>query len=216
MPIPTIPAPKPDDVAPEAAHASVLAQPCAPAQPGGPAVPAGGRFRSALYGFLAAVAGAPLPVLASVQGPAIGAGTQLALAADLRVAGPTARFAVPTARLGLAVDPWTVRRLSLLAGAGLARAMLLGCQEVDADWACRAGLVQRLGDHDTALSWAREIARLAPLSLTYSKMALEHVAEPPFDDADVTKAFEACWSSADFAEGQRAFREKRPARFEGR
>ncbi len=68
----------------------------------------------------------PIPVIAAVNGPAIGAGTQLAIACDLRVAGPTARFAVPTAKLGLAVDPWSVRRLASLAGGGSARAMLLG------------------------------------------------------------------------------------------
>ncbi|WP_222131193.1 enoyl-CoA hydratase-related protein [Pseudonocardia sp. C8] len=54
--------------------------------------------------------------MAAVHGAAIGAGTQLAIAADFRVVGPAARFAVPTARIGLAVDPWTIRRLALLAG----------------------------------------------------------------------------------------------------
>ena len=71
-------------------------------------------FRTALYDMLHTVAHAPVPVVAAVNGPAIGAGTQLALAADLRMVAPGAMFAVPTARNGLAVDPWTIRRLALL------------------------------------------------------------------------------------------------------
>ena len=68
-------------------------------------------FRDALYAMLHAVAEAPVPVIAAVNGAAIGAGTQLAIAADFRVVSPAAFFEVPTARLGLAVDPWTIRRL---------------------------------------------------------------------------------------------------------
>ncbi|HKT04872.1 MAG TPA: enoyl-CoA hydratase-related protein, partial [Rugosimonospora sp.] len=78
----------------------------------------GEGFRAALYGMLRTLTALPVPVLAAVNGPAIGAGTQLAIACDLRVAADTATFAVPTARNGLAVDAWTVRRLALLAGGG--------------------------------------------------------------------------------------------------
>src|SRR5262249_39348774 len=70
------------------------------------------EFRGALYDMLHTVTDAPVPVVAAVNGPAIGAGTQLALAADLRMVAPGAVFGVPTARLGLAVDPWTIRRLA--------------------------------------------------------------------------------------------------------
>ena len=59
-------------------------------------------FRDALYAMIAAVTEAPVPVLAAVNGPAIGAGTQLALACDLRIAAEEATFAIPTARLGIA------------------------------------------------------------------------------------------------------------------
>jgi len=64
-------------------------------------------FREALYEMLHTITEAPLPVIAAVNGPAIGAGTQLALAADLRLVAPSAVFGVPTAKIGLAVDPWT-------------------------------------------------------------------------------------------------------------
>ena len=168
-------------------------------------------FRDALYGMLTAVTDAPVPVLAAVNGPAIGAGAQLAIACDLRIAAAEATFAIPTARLGIAVTPWTIRRLALLSGTGTAQAMLIGGESLDAARALQCGLASRLGDRAAALAWARELAELAPLSLAYAKKALNGQ-----DSADLIKDFEACWASDDAAEGQRARAEKRPPRFRGR
>ena len=168
-------------------------------------------FRDALYAMIAAVTEAPVPVLAAVNGPAIGAGTQLALACDLRIAAEEATFAIPTARLGIAVNPWTIRRLALLSGTGTAQAMLIGGEALDAARALQCGLASRLGDRGAALAWARELAELAPLSLAYAKKALNHE-----EASDLIKDFEACWASDDAAEGQRARAEKRPPRFRGR
>jgi enoyl-CoA hydratase len=168
-------------------------------------------FRDSLYAMLAAVTAVTVPVIAAVNGPAIGAGAQLALACDLRVAAPGATFAIPTARLGIAVNPWTVRRLALLAGTGTAQAVLIGAETLDADAALRCGLASRLGDRDAALAWARELAGLAPLSLAYAKKALN---QP--DSTELAKDFDACWASDDAAEGQRARAAKRPPRFRGR
>ena len=168
-------------------------------------------FRDALYAMIAAVTEAPVPVLAAVNGPAIGAGAQLALACDLRIAAWEATFAIPTARLGIAVNPWTIRRLALLAGAGTAQAMLIGAESMDAARALQCGLASRRGDRAEALAWAHELAELAPLSLAYAKKALNRE-----DSADLIKDFEACWASDDASEGQRARAEKRPPRFRGR
>lgn len=175
----------------------------------------GDGFRAALYGMLHTITSLPVPVIAAVNGPAIGAGTQLALACDLRVASPSATFAVPTARNGLAVDPWTVRRLALLAGGGPARALLIGCASLDASRAYTLGLVDRLGDLDAALDWAGEVAGFAPLTLRYSKLALESLLEPEFSDPAAAEALDACWHSEDSAEGSRARAERRPPRFRG-
>jgi enoyl-CoA hydratase len=172
-------------------------------------------FLDILYGLLHRLAELPVPVIAAINGPAIGAGTQLALACDLRVAAPTARFAVPTARLGLSVDAWTIRRLAGLAGGGAARAMLVGVDTLDVDRAYQLGLVDRLGDLDSALAWAQEIAALAPLTLEYCKLALNTVAELNPIDERVDKAMIACWNSEDAAEGQRARAERRPPEFRG-
>jgi enoyl-CoA hydratase len=170
-----------------------------------------GEFRGALYAMLAAVTDISVPVLAAVNGPAIGAGAQLALACDLRVAAREAAFAIPTARLGIAVNPWTIRRLALLVGTGAAQAMLIGGETLDAARARECGLASRLGDRAAALAWARELAELAPLSLAYAKKALN---QP--DSAELIKDLEACWASEDAAEGRGARAAKRPPRFRGR
>jgi enoyl-CoA hydratase len=172
-------------------------------------------FRDALHAALRAVTDAPVPVVAAVNGPAIGAGTQLAIACDLRVGAPGAVFGVPTARIGLAVDPWTVHRLSQVAGGGTARALLLACAQVDVGLAHARGLVDRLGDTAEALALAREIAGFAPLTLRYNKLALDRT-DLAADAPELAAAFEACWDSADLVEGRTARDEGRGPVFGGR
>lgn len=171
---------------------------------------------AALQRLLATIRDLPLPVVAAVHGAALGAGTQLAIACDLRVVAPTARFGIPAARLGLMVDHWTVRRLALLAGHGPARAMLLAAEELHADAALRLGLAQRAGDLGDAQEWAGQIALLAPLTLAGHKLALNRLEADPGEDADVATAHQRAWTSADAVEGPAAFRERRPPSFEGR
>jgi enoyl-CoA hydratase/carnithine racemase len=160
----------------------------------------------------------PRPLVAAVDGAALGAGTQLAVACDLRVATPGARFGVPAARLGLMVDHWTIQRLSLLAGAGPTRAMLLGAETYTGEQSERLGFVQRLGDLEAALGWADEIAALAPLTLAGSKLALNRLEMPVGrgDDPDVHDAWDRAWGSDDLQEGMAAFRERRRPVFHGR
>lgn len=172
-------------------------------------------FRDGLFAALHAVNDAPVPVIAAVNGPAIGAGTQLAIASDLRVAAPTAVFGMPTARIGLAADPWTVRRLAELAGGGTARALLLACDQVSAELAHARGLVDRLGDRDAALALAADIATMAPLTLGYNKTVLDRV-DLAVDSPELAVAFEQCWSSSDLMEGQLARAERRSPVFTGR
>jgi enoyl-CoA hydratase len=174
----------------------------------------GSEFRNALRTLLHRLTGVPVPVIAAVEGAALGAGTQLAVASDLRVATADARFGIPAAKLGLMVDHWTVQRLALLAGAGPARAMLLAADELDGATALNLGLVQRVGSLDDALEWAASIATLAPLSIAGHKLALNRL-EPTLVDADVQAAIDRAWSSADVEEGMTSFRERRPPEFRG-
>jgi enoyl-CoA hydratase len=176
----------------------------------------GDGFRKALYEMLRRFTSSPVPIIAAVNGPAIGAGTQLALAADLRTVAPSATFAIPTATLGLAVDPWTIRRLALLAGGGQARRILLACERLSAEEALSCGLADTAGDLDAALERATRVAGLAPLTLAYSKQVLNRLQEPEISDPGLGSLFEEVWRSADVAEGRAARTERRPPRFEGR
>jgi len=172
-------------------------------------------FVEALRAALTALRDVPKPVIAAVHGAALGAGTQLAIACDLRVAGADARFGIPAAKLGLMVDQWTVQRLALLAGHGPARAMLLAAEELDGASAAGLGLVQRLGSVADALAWADEIAVLAPLTIAGHKLMLNRCERDAHNDPEVADAFARAWRSADLAEGMAAFRERRAPRFSG-
>lgn len=171
----------------------------------------GPEFLEALYGMLHGLTRLPVPVIAAVNGPAIGAGTQLALACDLRVADESARFAVPTAKNGMAVDGWTIRTLAALAGTGRARRVMLAADFIGRDEALACGLADRAGTLDDALEWAHEIAELAPLALAHNKLVLNGG-----DDEVVKASFDAVWASDDVREAADARAEKRPPKFTGR
>lgn len=173
----------------------------------------GDEFLEALYGMLHGLALLPVPIVAAVNGPAIGAGTQLAIACDLRVGDDTARFGVPTARNGMAVDAWTIRTLAALSGTGPARRMMLAGELIDRDEALSHGLVDRAGTLDDALAWAHEIATLAPLTLAHNKLVLNGTHH---DDAAIEQSFRDVWASDDVREAAQARAEKRTPVFRGR
>ena len=173
------------------------------------------RFLSTLSRLLDTIEAMPVPVIAAVEGVALGAGMQLAVACDLRVAAADSRFGIPAAKLGLMLDHWSVQRVALLAGHGPARAMLLGAEEIDGAAAVRLGLAQRPGGVADAVTWAERIATLAPLTLAGHKLALNRLDARPAD-AEVDEARRRAWASADLAEGIAAFGQRRQPRFEGR
>ena len=177
-----------------------------------------GSFTDLLRALLTALRDDARPLIAAVDGAALGAGTQLAVACDLRVATTGARFGIPAAKLGLMVDHWTVQRLSLLAGAGPTRAMLLGAEIYGGEDALRLGFVQRVGSLEDAVGWADEIAALAPLTLAGLKLALNRLEMPvgPGADTDVHAAWDRAWRSEDLQEGIAAFRSRRRPLFRGR
>lgn len=168
-------------------------------------------LRSVLVGFTRLDA----PVIASVDGPALGAGAQLAAVCDLRVATPESVFGVPAARLGLMVDHWTVERLTREFSWPVARAMLLSAETYTGERLHALGAVHRLGDLDTALEWAAQLAELAPLTVSGHKLALETSATDPRPDEGVAAAIAAAWASADAVEGRQAFLDKRRPKFRG-
>lgn len=172
-------------------------------------------FVARLQQLLERLTEAPFVTLAAIDGVALGAGTQLAVACDLRIATPAATFGVPAAKLGLAVDTWTVARVAALVGQATARSMLLAAEVVDGKAAHRLGLVQRLGSRAEAVAWATEIARLAPLTIQAHKAALLSVTTAPPVSAEAAAARDRAWASADLQEGLAAFRDRRKPQFTG-
>jgi enoyl-CoA hydratase len=178
-----------------------------------------GEFVDLLHRLLRSLREAPFPTIAGIEGPALGGGTQLAVACDLRTANPDATFGIPAAKLGLMVDEWTVARLAAFAGQGPARAMLLAAQTYTGEEAFGFGLVQRRGGVDTALKWAEAITRLAPLTIEGHKIGINRAETLPAggvpQGSAYADAFARAWASTDLQEGLASFHERRPATFNG-
>jgi enoyl-CoA hydratase len=174
------------------------------------------EFLDALLDMLHEVESMPVPVIAALNGPALGAGVQLAMAADLRVMAQDSYLAIPAAKLGISVDRWTTRRLVSLIGGGPARTVLLAAEPISASDAYTFGFANRLGTVADAQGWAKSIAELAPLSLRHLKLELNDDGTRDPANREQQAALEAAWSSADAEEGRQARQEKRPAKFVGK
>ncbi len=157
-----------------------------------------------------------------MNGAALGAGMQLAVACDLRVVAPHATFGIPAARLGVLLSAANIGRLAELVGQGAARDLLLTARVLNLDDAQQVGLVQRVADDavEAAHGLASEIAELAPLAIAGHKRALNLVAAAsglsPETKAEIEGLEAGAFASADLQEGLAGFAEKRSPRFEGR
>jgi enoyl-CoA hydratase len=158
---------------------------------------------------------ASMPVIGAINGPAIGAGLQLAMICDLRVVSPDAFFQFPTSKYGLALDNWSIRRLASLAGHGRARSMLLTAEKLTADVALQTGMANRIGSLADAQKWAEEIAGLAPLALVHAKRVLNDDGAYEDQRPIHKELFDKAWSSEDVVEAQVARMQKRPPNFKG-
>ena len=172
-------------------------------------------FAATLRVVLTGLRDAPFPTIAAVDGAALGAGTQLAIACDLRVATPGARFGIPAAKLGLMVDHWTVQRLASFAGHGPARAMLLAADVMSGDDARspRARATSRQSRRRTHVG--RGDRRAGAPHDPGHKLALNRLEADLGDDPAVGDAFRRAWASADLREGLAAFHERRSPAFRG-
>ncbi|MGA7052496.1 MAG: enoyl-CoA hydratase [Mycobacterium sp.] len=158
---------------------------------------------------------APVPVIGAINGPAIGAGLQLAMQCDLRVVAPEAFFQFPTSKYGLALDNWSIRRLSSLVGHGRARAMLLTAEKLSAETALQTGMANRIGTVADAQAWAAEISGLAPLAIQHAKRVLNDDGSIEEASPEHRELFDKAWASQDVIEAQIARVEKRPPKFQG-
>ena len=161
----------------------------------------------------------PKPLIAAVDGFCLGGGFELALMADVIVAGATARFGLPETNLGIIPGAGGVQRLLALAGRARAGRMVLFGEIIDATtaeaWGI-AGWCSETSARDVADPLAETLSRRAPLALAAAKAALVAGDEGGMDLDLERKRFEALLDSADKAEGIAAFRGKRRPEFSGR
>jgi len=164
----------------------------------------------------------PKPVIAAVNGFALGGGCELAMACHVRIAARSARFGQPEVNLGLIPGAGGSQRLPRIVGRGRALDLILSGDMIDADEAHRIGLVNHVVAPDELAGFVGEYAGKlqgkSPLALRRALEAVVSGAECAQDDAMRFEAslFALCFASEDMREGTRAFMEKRKASFTGR
>ncbi len=168
------------------------------------------------------IAECPKPVVAAVQGFALGAGCELAMMCDIIVADPSARFGQPEIRVGIMPGAGGTQRLMRLVGKHAASLMLFTGDPITATRAATLGLVSELTDEGKALERAKaiavKIAAMPPLAVSAIKRTLATGADLPLGAAMAleNREFLLLFDSADQKEGMQAFLEKRKPVFEGR
>jgi enoyl-CoA hydratase/carnithine racemase len=160
--------------------------------------------------------------IAAINGSALGGGTELALACDLRVAAPAAELGLTEVRLGIIPGGGGTQRLPRLIGPGRAKDLILTGRRVNAAEAFAIGLVQRLAPEgrllDLSLALAEQIAENAPVAVAAAKRAIDRGLDLDLEAALALELdeYEAVLRSEDRLEGLRAFAEKRPPVWKGR
>ena len=153
-----------------------------------------------------------LPTLAFVEGDCVGGGCGIALACDLRVATPKARFGITPSKLGLVYPLHDVKLLTDLVGPGQAKRILYTGDLIDAAEALRIGLVESVADGFESL--AQSVVSASPHSIRETKRFVRRVLDGQVaDDADTLRIFAEAFTGADFEEGTKSFVEKRKPEF---
>lgn len=163
----------------------------------------------------------PKPTIAMIHGFCLGGGLAVALCCDMRFCDERAQFAIPAAKLGIGYNQRWVRPLLAAVPPSRAKEMLFTGRRFPANEAVTMGLVNRVIAADELFAYTRaladEIAGNAPLTVRAAKATVDALsAVPETSEAERLDAMiAACFDSSDYAEGRRAFLEKRKPRFEG-
>ena len=183
---------------------------------------AAGRFSAHGQAVFAKIERLRFPVIAAVNGFALGGGCELALACDFIHASERARFGQPEVKLGVIPGFGGTQRLARRVGIGRARELVYSGAMIGAEEALRIGLVNAVHAPDALMdnvaTLATEIAARGPLAVAEAKRVLREGEERPLDEANAieVQGFAACFATEDQSEGMRAFIDKRAAEFKGR
>ena len=156
-----------------------------------------------------------MPVIAAVNGFALGGGCELAMACDMRLASERAKFGQPEVSLGITPGFGGTQRLARLIGEGRAKELIYSAANINAEEAYRIGLVNHVYPADSLLEEARKLAQKiianAPLAVRLSKAAINRGMQSDIDTAMAIEAdlFGMCFSTLDQKEGMQAFLSKR-------
>jgi enoyl-CoA hydratase/carnithine racemase len=180
------------------------------------------EYKAVSGGGQAAISRLTKPSIAMIKGFCIGGGLAVALSCDLRIAAEGSRFAIPAAKLGLGYNYAGLATLASIVGPAYAREIMFTARQFDGEEALRMGLINRLVPladlENTVRDYAGMIGANAPLTVKAAKMAVNEFVkdEARRDIAKVEAAVDACFASADYAEGRKAFMEKRAPNFQGK
>ena len=178
------------------------------------------RYEDISEAAQAKLAGCEKPVVAMIRGYCLGAGVNVANSCDLRIAADDARFGIPAGKMGLGYRATSMQKLVDAVGAPFAREIMLTARHFTAAEAYHMGLVQRVvpaAELETfTRKYCEDIAANAPLTLRAAKRTIREVSKREYDAELCRSWVRECFESEDYAEGRRAFMEKRKPQFKGR
>jgi enoyl-CoA hydratase/carnithine racemase len=160
------------------------------------------------------------PTIAMIRGYCLGAGVNIANVCDLRIAADDARFGIPAGKMGLGYRATSMKNLVDTVGAPFAREIMLTARQFTAAEALQMGWVHKVVEKEKLEQVVREysdaIAANAPLTLRAAKRTISEVSKRDYDVELCKTWVRECFESEDYAEGRRAFMEKRKPQFRGR